>query len=331
MYKIVRSSSSNGEVTNYYLDVIGKMLDSCGEKRIEENISLKECKKNSILVVPSSVDFIKLYFIGFHKQIYWMQGIDAEESYMRNGSRIRRYLLNVITKFTLKKCLGVFFVSEEMKNYQEHKYRILTDDKCFIMPCFNVTQNDSLKLSSKKYNKNVFAYVGSLSKWQCFEETLEFFRTIEKIDNNAELKILTFETEKARSLVNKMNIERCSVDSVPPEKVKEALSNVKFGFVLRKDDPVNRVATPTKLSSYLSAGVIPVFSLYLNDFYSITKNCKYVVPVEGFEATQKLRDLMICDIDINELTEEYMSIFRTYYNPDYYLKKYQPKMERILE
>lgn len=48
--------------------------------------------------------------------------------------------------------------------------------------------------------------------------------------------------------------------------MSEALADVKFGFVLRNDVPVNRVATPTKLSSYLSAGVIPVFSKYLKDF-----------------------------------------------------------------
>ena len=40
MIKIVRSSSTNAEVTDYYLDVIAKIVESCGEQKYEDDVKL---------------------------------------------------------------------------------------------------------------------------------------------------------------------------------------------------------------------------------------------------------------------------------------------------
>ena len=70
MIKIVRSSSTNAEVTDYYLDVIASLMEACGEKKYEDDIDLKQCKKKDIIIAPTSVDFVKLYFEGYKNQIY---------------------------------------------------------------------------------------------------------------------------------------------------------------------------------------------------------------------------------------------------------------------
>lgn len=70
-------------------------------------------------MLPTSVDFVKFYFKGYKNQIYWMQGIDAEESYMRKGSKLRSFVLDAITKFAMKKAMAIFYVSEEMKNLKK--------------------------------------------------------------------------------------------------------------------------------------------------------------------------------------------------------------------
>ena len=331
MIKIVRSSSTNAEVTDYYLDVIASLMEACGEKKYEDDVDLKQCKREDIIIAPTAVDFVKLYFKGYKNQIYWMQGIDAEESYMRNGSKLRSYVLDVITKFAMKKAMAIFYVSEEMKKFEEGKFDIITDRKCFIMPCFNVSRTETLQVNERKYKKNIFTYVGSLSKWQCFNETLDFYKKIEKIDSNAELKIFTFAEEEAKEIVANKNLKNCIVTSVAPDKMTEALADVKFGFVLREDDPVNRVATPTKLSSYLSAGVIPIFSKYLKDFYDRTANFEYVVPVSDFKANKKLKKLMIDEVNVDKLMSEYMDLFNSYYNPDFYIKMYKDRMSKLLE
>lgn len=331
MIKIVRSSSTNAEVTDYYLDVIAKIVESCGEQKYKDDVKLEQCSKDDIIIAPTSVDFLKLYFKGYKNQIYWMQGIDAEESFMRNGSKFRSCILDKITKFAMKKAMAVFYVSDEMKKYEESKYIISTDEKSFIMPCFNVSKTEGINVDKNKYKKNTFTYVGSLSEWQCFEETLDFYKKIEIIDPSSELRIFTFAKEEAKKIVERKKIKNCSVTSVSPEKMTEALANIKFGFVLRKDIAVNRVATPTKISSYLSAGVIPIFSKYLKDFYNRTNGFDYVVPVTTFNPTTKLHNLLTEEIDIDKLIAEYMDLFNTYYNPQYYIESYRDKMHHILE
>lgn len=68
----------------------------------------------------------------------------------------------------------------------------------------------------------------------------------------------------------------------------DTLRDVKFGFVLRDDIAVNNVATPTKLSSYLSAGVIPIYSSALKDFYEKTKFMHCFVLVDDMVVPDKL-------------------------------------------
>ena len=331
MIKIVKSSSKNSEVTDYYLDVIASLMEACGEKKYEDEVELKQCKIEDIIITPTAVDFVKLYLKGYKNQIYWMQGIDAEESYMRNESKVRSYILDIITKFAMKKAMAIFYVSEEMKKYEENKFRISTDRKCFIMPCFNVSRMKIFQVNERKYEKNIFTYVGSLSEWQCFEEMLDFYKKIEDINPHTELKVFTFDEEKAKRIVETKNIENCTVSSVAPELMSEALADVKFGFVLRQDNPVNYVATPTKLSSYLSAGVIPIFSKHLKDFYNRTNSFEYVVPVLDFNPSEKLKKLLVEEIDAKKLISEYTELFNTYYNPQYYIKKYKEKMCELLE
>lgn len=331
MIKIVRSSSTNAEVTDYYLDVIGSIMEACGEKKYDETIELKQCDKKDIIIAPTAVDFIKIYFKGYKNIIYWMQGLDSEESFMRNGSKLRCFVLDLITKFSMKNALAIFYVSEEMKKYEENKFHISTDEKSFIMPCFNVSRTEALQKDESKYKKNIFTYVGSLSKWQCFEETIDFYKQIEKIDSNAELKIFTFAEEEAKKIVASKEINNCIVTSVSPDKMTEALADVKFGFVLRENDPVNRVATPTKLSSYLSAGVIPIFSKYVKDFYNRTANFEFVVPISDFKPNDKLYKLMTDEINVDKLVSEYMDLFNSYYNPDFYINRYKEKMSGLLE
>ena len=57
--------------------------------------------------------------------------------------------------------------------------------------------------------------------------------------------------------------------------------------ITRKDIAINKVATPTKMSSYLANGIIPIFSDIIGDFNKVMGKLKYTVPVgqnyEGLE------------------------------------------------
>lgn len=320
----------NSIVTDFYLDVIGKMFSGSGEKISEYRDSLP-VDKEQIIVVATETDFIKIYKAGYRKIVFWMQGIAAEESYLKHKSNLRKFVLDAMTRFTLKKASAVFFVSAEMMKYEEHKFRLSLENKSFVMPCFNVSKEQGIYFDSQKYKQNVFAYVGSLSKWQCFTQTIDFYKKIEEKRGDVELRVFTFSVDQANKLLEERGIKNYSVTSVPPDQMTEALRDVKFGFVLRDDIAVNNVATPTKLSSYLSAGVIPVYSTALKDFHEKTKGMHCFVPVDDYAVVpNKLYHFIENGIDFEVLKKEYSELFDTYYNPDYYIEVYAERIHNLV-
>ena len=188
------------------------------------------------------------------------------------------------------------------------------------MPCFNETINKEAFFTESKYSENIFTYAGSLDPWQCFEPTLKIFSEIEKVVSNAQFRILTNKQEEAEKLVKKYKIKNYSIDFVPKERVPEELARAKFGFCLRKESPINRVATPTKLSSYICLGVMPIYSDVLEDFYNQAKGCEYCLNIS---ANAKKEDLQsIINLCTREVTaEQVLSSFEHYFR-DYYSEEF---------
>ena len=319
---------NNSVVTDFYLETIAKMLSD--DKSMVQNYSSDiKVKEKDTIIVATVIDFFRVYMKGYKKIIYWMQGIESEESYLKHNRKVRVFILDKFTKFALKRSTAVFYVSKAMKDYENNKFHIDTNEKSFIMPCFNTYIDIKTIETERKYEKNIFAYVGSLSKWQCFDKTLDFYKKIYSLIPGCELKIFTGDKERAVKLLEEKKIKNYHVDFVKSKELTKNLSDVKFGFVLRDNISVNNVATPTKLSSYMAAGVIPIYSDCLLDFNEIAKNIKFVIPIdEKQNITDKLKKLCKEEIDVNELKTEYLKLFDTYYNPDYYIKKLSKRLQR---
>ncbi len=331
MVYIVRCS--NSAVTDYYLDVVGKMFEAQGESYCFISLDeIKKIDKKNVLVVSGEIDFRLAYAKGFRNLVFWVQGITPEESYLKHKSKARYLVLSTLMRFGLKKCTGVIYVSNQMKSFLENKYHIDTTDRSFIMPCFNDKLEESCFFVPNKYKNNVFCYVGSLSRWQCFDKTVSFYKRIEEQIPNAELLVFTGEKEKAEQIISSSGIRNYKVGYCKPEMLKEAISNAKFGFVLREDIPVNQVATPTKISSYLSAGLIPIFSSCLVDFFEISKDLKYAIPVsQDFLPPEKLLDFCKEELKAEDVLEEYQRLFNQYYSSSHYIKESKAWIKGILK
>lgn len=318
----------NYEVTDYYLDIIKDAFLELGYE-VKNTRKIEDKSQTSIIVVSTIIDVFKYYFKGYHNIFLWMQGIDPEESYLKHHSIIKKTILELITYFSLKVIKGVFFVSNEMKNYVEKKYN--KKNNCFIMPCFNTSIDVDSFTYKNKYNKNIFTYVGSLSKWQCFNETVELYKKIEENIKDTQLKVYTFSVEEAKKVLKEKNVKNYVVEKVSPNEISTVLKEAKFGFTLRNDIAVNNVATPTKLSSYLSAGVIPIFSMCIRDFYENTLDKKFVIPIDSFENIP-INVLRLCKEKINadDIYREYQEIFSTYYNRESYKENMKKWLGGIL-
>ena len=320
----------NTAVIQKYLEIIGKAFKRCGYKcefikRIDNSIN-----KKALIVFPLALDAFKYYFKGYKNIVLWQQGAGADESYMRNKSKLRYYVLNFIDCFMMKKSKFILYVSDFMRTHYEKLSHCSFERNSYIMPCFNENFDERI-FEKKEYDKRVFAYVGSLAVWQCFESTLEIYLQIEKRFPDAFLKVLTFQIDEAKKLLEEKGIKNYEIKCVTSEEVKKELLEVTYGFVIREDNIVNRVATPTKLSSYLSAGVIPIYSKCLLDFDCLRnkRNCSFGlddrIDIETLfkYLNRKCNKKVIC----NEISD----IFNTYYNSEFHIDRISEKLRRILK
>lgn len=305
---------ANIVVLQTYLDVIKKSLENVGYdcKYVK---TLKDVDRKSLIVHSMGIDAFKFYLKGYNNFILWQQGETADESYLRNRSKLRHFLLNRIDVFAMKKARYIFYVSEYMRTHYQKLGHTSFVSKSYIMPCFN----ESLGLDvfkRKNYNNKVFCYVGSLDLWQCFRETAELYKKIEDKIQNTKFKVLTFNVSEGERIIKEMGIRNYEIKSVPKDQVKNELLEATYGFIIRRDNIVNRVATPTKFSSYMSAGVIPIFSSCLDDFNNLSTKMKYVLSLNQDYKIENILRFTEQPINISELEREYNEIFNSYYSAD---------------
>ena len=321
---------NNIVVLQSYLDVVKDSLDKVGMK-CEYTKSLKGVDKKDLIVYPMGIDAFKYYLKGYKKFIVWQQGATADESFMRNHSRLRHWLLNRIDLFAMKRAKVILYVSEYMREYYEGMGNCSFANKSYIMPCFNEEYDNSI-YDGKEYSKKNFTYVGSLDRWQCFEKTATLFKQIEDAIPDAHFKVLTFDIANAKRIIQEKGIRHYEVKCVPKEEVRNELKTVCYGFIIREDNIVNRVATPTKISSYMSAGVIPIFSTCLKDFYTLAQKIKYAKAVGDLseESVDEVINYVKQPIDKDEIKMEYMSVFNSYYGKQTHSQNLQTLLNKVL-
>jgi hypothetical protein len=130
---------------------------------------------------------------------------------------------------------------------------------------------------------------------------------------SAKLLLLVKDQEKALECVKKYGVKNYEIDFVPVSELKNKLSNAKFGFLLRVPDPINNVAVPTKLLTYLANGVIPIFSDSLEAVKSIMVETSHKI-----EYSNSMNESDICawlkrTVDRGSLKEEYLRIYEKTY------------------
>lgn len=266
-------------VTGYYYNIILNGLKLNGNKvcEIESHNSpeVKKLPKDTYFLITSFDTFVYLFFKGFRNFIYWYQGIVPEEDFLRTRSKLRRLAFSLAEKFSLKKVKFPICVSKYQVEFYEKKYH-LNLKHAFVMPCFNSEFNRDNFYLSDKYEHNVFCYAGGIQAYQGFNLILDTYKEIEEKYPNTFLKIYTFDLEKAKKIIKTYDIKNFSVESVPQSEVDDVLAKCKFGFLIRDNNMINQVATPTKLANYLGNGVVPIFTDTIKAYADIAKEYEHL-------------------------------------------------------
>lgn len=314
---------SNNLVTDYYLELVGRSL-SDNDLFVQYTNDIRDAyslNKDELIVVARLLDAFKLILKRYKRVIIWFQGVEPEESFLIHKSRMRLLLLNAIERLVFKNTVFHLFVSDEMKKHFDIKYNTINRRiPSFVMPCFNTDLNKEAFEPTDKYINNVFSYIGSLAEWQKYDETIKLYKTIEESGlPNCELWVLTKEIEKATRIIEKYHVSNYKVDFIGNDELSSYLGRAKYGFIIRDDNVVNQVATPTKISTYLSCGIIPIYSKCLKDFDAIASSMRFKICMDD-DVLEQLFIFEASSISNQEILSEYESVFNKYYNGIYYQK-----------
>lgn len=332
---IISKNENNQVVTSMYLEIVLSMMKKAGFECLRTNDINSINRKRDFIILDTCKEAFKYWVKGYKNIIIWIQGVVPEERLMMGQPKYKYYAHSLIEKIMLNKAKFLFMVSEAMLHHYEHKYGLTLDGKTYIMPCYNEDHLDDNSFEDdEKYQKNTFLYAGSLQKWQCFEETVNVYKMIEAQLSNTKLIVYTDEKDKALSIVEAKQIKNYLVDYVPASELGDKIKNLKFGFVLRKDDVVNEVATPTKISNYISHGIIPIYSSCLRSFDEYNKRIKLAIPLDlnninvGIARIIKYANKNIESPKMKQVCE---NVFKDYYNRNRYINNGSKQLKRFLD
>ncbi len=315
---IIYNPYANHAVTDTYVDFVEKCIRNCGiQTRKIESLSVAEMDTGAFVVCANDAPIAKKK--GYHPIILWTQGILPEESYMRNKSWFRSVVLSAMELRGLKAADAYIFVSDPMRDHFCKKYR-RNFSNYYIMPCFNSEIDKSSFFTENKYSENVFLYAGGLQVWQCFRETAELFSKIENRVKNCTFRVLTKDGEAAKAVLDDVGVKNYSIGYVNPRDISSELCKAKFGFSIRKDTPVNRVATPTKLSTYIAHGVMPIYSKALLGFGRVANDSEYCIEVVSNheDSINKIVGMCLTSQSPQSVYDSFKSVFGNYYSTDFH-------------
>ena len=327
------NSSSVNDATRHYIDTINKAVSDIGYTFYFSE-SIKNIKFNDIILTIVPNNFLKALLLRpFSKTLFWSQGIEPEECWLRENNFLKYYVKNIIEYVSLRFSGMQFLVSEAMQYHYKDKYGI-NFANFQIMPCYNLHHLQATNLNLAKYDSPTFVYAGSLSAWQNIDETLQVYKHIENTIPEATLTLLTEEKIKAQALIKQYDIQNAKVRYVSLNNLNEELLKYKYGFLLRKDIKVNHVSTPTKMNSYLSSGVIPVYTDAIKDFLKHINLNNFNLRLKSSDSVEEMANTIISfennERDFTDLDSHIKNIFNDYFNDKKYIEQIKIKLQNYL-
>jgi hypothetical protein len=172
------------------------------------------------------------------------------------------YHMNLVEKILFStNYLTVICVTNKMISHLKNKYKKFRGEFILYNIFPNHLTNNNIKINSiinEKENNTTFIYSGSCALWQKTDLMLDVIK--ENLCENYTFIILTSNIIEFEKSIKQKNIpkEKIILKTVNPEDLISYYENTDYGFLLRDDNIVNRVANPTKLIEYLASGITPI-------------------------------------------------------------------------
>ena len=208
------------------------------------------------------------------KLIYSRRGHEVVEIKAggRLSDKIRAYIMRIYTSFLMRRVDHVSMVA----------YTLMEDTVRFcamtsVLPCC-VMNDKFVQISAKEriscreslgipIDAKVVIYSGSMGHYQIPEVFLSEMKRIHELDRNIVFLILTEMLDVFNRKVEEVGLpkECYRVRKCIPQEVSVYLQSADVGLILRKNDDINRHASPVKIAEYLASGLGLIISPWIGD------------------------------------------------------------------
>ncbi|HQJ64447.1 MAG TPA: hypothetical protein PLH32_07525 [bacterium] len=265
-------------------------------------------KDNKIFIAGNFDAFILLPIRIFSKKkfILWVQGLHAEEKYLKTKSKLIFFIYSLIQRMAMQLCHRYIFVSTHMREYFEKIYKKSYTDLFIVVPC-----TSDLHYTSAKKIPSSYTYIGGTSAWQKIDKILQLFNIIGQNNTEAKLFLIMNDISQVYNLIELHAVQKAKsriiVDHlVERNAIQDHLSKMQYGFLIRDQHIINNVASPIKLAEYLSCGVFPIISPSITSYANLLELRNSALVIRNIEDILLTTSL---NINTKELLESYQLIY----------------------
>ena len=157
----------------------------------------------------------------------------------------------------------------------------------------------TLRLSGREKldlsDRFVVVYSGGVQGWQGGNSLIDAFEAVRRSVSSAHFLVLTHGVEQMTALIRQAGIPEsdCTVFRVDHGHMPAYLMCGDVGLMIREQNPVNRVASPTKFAEYLSAGLPVLSSPGIGDTEAIVEENRVGFIWDGSNALRPFLDAVM--------------------------------------
>lgn len=185
-------------------------------------------------------------------------------------------------------CDAAIFVSNALRNLQGSTLPV---ERTLVVPCladeslfyFDLGLRESARKKLRyKITDIVIVYVGSTAMWQCVPETIAIMEQVLRENNACKALVVTPNVNEFTEKFSPDLRDRIFVTSGELGEMNQYMNAADFGILLRKIDPINKVASPVKFAEYSLTGLVVLATDAVDQVTTIGKSLGNIVSEDEF-------------------------------------------------
>lgn len=263
-----------------------------------------------------SMHFVK-FFSPNTKTIIDVHGASPEEYIYSHRESAKKSVVDRLTyneRYMSDSIDYIICQSDEMKRHLINKYgtnhKKIASYKCGVdVGMFKIddeVRHNVRDMLGATDNDIVFVYSGGMMKWQKIEESLAIYKEFHLCFPDSIFLILTRDTDMLNEILASASFQSLSdsiiVKSVRMEEVPDFLNAADIAFLIRDNDIMNTVASPTKLAEYMACG-LPIITSEVSKYWVTEDAEKFLIKAETQENLNHKIINMLAMVDKKNIRE----------------------------